>query len=45
MDILDDLLQAICHDHGVFLRREALALGLSDRAITKRVRSGSWFRV
>jgi very-short-patch-repair endonuclease len=45
MDILDDLLQTICHDHGVFLRREALALGLSDRAITKQVRAGNWVRV
>lgn len=45
MGMLDDHLERICHDHGVFLRREALALGLSDRTITRLVRAGAWVRV
>jgi Transcriptional regulator, AbiEi antitoxin len=45
MGMLDDHLAAICRDHGVFLRREALGLGLSDRAITQQIRAGDWVRV
>jgi hypothetical protein len=40
-----DYFEAICHQHGAFLRREALALGLRDRDIARHVRDGAWVRV
>jgi hypothetical protein len=42
---MDDVLLAICLRHGAFLRREAVALGLHDREIARRVRTGSWVRL
>jgi len=42
---MDPRLNAIAAEHGVFLRREALALGYDDRAIARRVRNGQWVRV
>jgi hypothetical protein len=40
-----DELRAICDRHGIFLRREALALGYTDRALTRAVRAGQIHRV
>jgi len=42
---MDEILERICGEHGVFLRREAEALGCHDHAIAKAVRSGVWIRV
>lgn len=42
---MDPLLELICHEHGVFLRSEAEALGYHDHAIAKAVASGKWVRV
>jgi hypothetical protein len=40
-----DPLRAIADEHGVFLRREALALGLSDNDLARSLRSGVLVRV
>lgn len=42
---MNSSLEAICLQHGVFLRREAIALGYHDRAIAREVRRGAWIRV
>jgi hypothetical protein len=42
---VDPLLELICHEHGVFLRSEAEALGYHDHAIASAVRAGRWVRV
>jgi len=42
---MDPRLDAIAADLGVFLRREALALGYDDRVIARRVKDGEWVRV
>ncbi|UMG91171.1 type IV toxin-antitoxin system AbiEi family antitoxin domain-containing protein [Nocardioides sp. TF02-7] len=42
---MDPRLLALCTTYGVFLRREALALGYHDQTIAKLVRSGHWVRV
>ncbi len=42
---MDQLLEHICARHGVFLRREAEALGYHDHAMAKLVKSGVWKRV
>lgn len=42
---MDVRLRQICADQGVFLRREALALGYDDRTVRRRVRAGEWVRV
>lgn len=42
---MDDGLLALCLDHGVFLRREALALGYDDRSIAHAVEGRIWHRV
>ncbi|MDP3891950.1 type IV toxin-antitoxin system AbiEi family antitoxin domain-containing protein [Nocardioides sp.] len=42
---MDARLRQVCADHGVFLRREALALGYDDRTIRRLVRAGVWVRV
>lgn len=42
---MDDALLALCLRHGAFLRREAVALGVHDREIARRVRTGSWVRL
>jgi hypothetical protein len=42
---MDSRLLTICQRHGVFLTREAAALGYSDRAIARLVAKGSWHRV
>jgi hypothetical protein len=42
---MDPQLEAICAVHGVFLRREAMALGYHDRAIARLVKDGTWHRV
>ena len=42
---IDPVLRQICDEHGVFLRREAEALGYHDHAMATLVRSGSWHRV
>jgi hypothetical protein len=39
------ILEVICAEHGVFLRREAEALGYHDHAIARAIRSGQWVRV
>lgn len=40
-----DFLRHLAIKHGVFLRREALALGYDDRTIGLALRSGRWTRV
>lgn len=42
---MDPRLLAICSTYGVFLRREAAALGYHDNAIAKLTRQGTWHRV
>lgn len=42
---MDAHLRALVAEHGVFLRREALAAGYHDHAIVALVRSGAWVRV
>lgn len=42
---MDPRLNAIAAEHGVFLRREALALGYDDRVIARRISDGEWVRV
>ncbi|QYJ03976.1 type IV toxin-antitoxin system AbiEi family antitoxin domain-containing protein [Nocardioides panacisoli] len=42
---MDPRLEDLCLRHGVFLRREALAIGYSDKAIDRHVRDGAWCRV
>lgn len=42
---MDDLLRCITHQYGVFLTREALALGLDDRAFRRLFRAGQFHRV
>ena len=42
---MDPVLRQICETEGVFLRREAEAIGYHDRAIARNVRSGVWHRV
>jgi hypothetical protein len=42
---MDPLLRRICTEHGVFLRKEAEALGYDDHAIARLVKSGEWRRV
>lgn len=42
---MDPRLEEICSTYGVFLRREAVALGYSESAITRLVDSGEWCRV
>lgn len=42
---MDPALVQICDRYGVFLRREAEALGYHDHAISGLVRSGAWHRV
>lgn len=45
MSDIDTALSAIADRYGVFLRREAVALGVEDRAIRRAVREGRWVRV
>lgn len=45
MGDVDIALRAITERHGVFLRREAQALGLLDRSLRRDVRAGRWVRV
>ncbi len=42
---MDQRLLAICHSHGAFLTREALALGYDDKAIAAAVRVKLWHRI
>lgn len=42
---MDPRIEAICEEHGVFLWREAKALGYCDAAIARLTRSGAWRRV
>ncbi len=42
---MDQLLDSICSEHGVFLRFEAEALGYHDHAIAKAVAQRQWIRV
>jgi hypothetical protein len=42
---MDPILELICREHGVFLTREAEALGYHDKAIRREVASGRWVRV
>jgi hypothetical protein len=42
---VDAILEVICAENGVFLRREAEALGYHDHAIARAIRSGEWIRV
>ncbi|NYD41879.1 type IV toxin-antitoxin system AbiEi family antitoxin domain-containing protein [Nocardioides panaciterrulae] len=42
---MDPRLQAISATEGVFLRREAIAIGFDDRSIERLVRRGEWVRV
>ena len=45
MSDFDIALRAITSRHGVFLRREAVGLGLDDRWLRRGLRDGSWVRV
>jgi hypothetical protein len=45
MPAMNETLERICDMHGIFLRREAEALGYHDQAIAKAVREGEWIRV
>ncbi|MFW6776232.1 type IV toxin-antitoxin system AbiEi family antitoxin domain-containing protein [Nocardioides sp. CPCC 205120] len=38
-------LALVASDHGVFLRRDAVAAGYDDNAIARELRSGRWRRV
>lgn len=42
---MEPQLRALIDQHGVFTRKEALAVGYHDRAIALLVRSGHWVRV
>lgn len=42
---MDPVLRQICAVDGVFLRREAEAIGYHDHAIARQVRTGAWHRV
>ncbi len=42
---MDPRLQALTAQHGVFLRKEAIALGYDDRAIHRHLSDGTWHRV
>ena len=42
---MDDPLRIISEAHGVFLRREALECGYTDKAIRSRLRAHAWHRV
>ena len=42
---MNDPLRSICDAHGVFLRRDALALGYSDRGLTRAVKAKVIHRV
>lgn len=42
---MDPRLLAICTTYGVFLRREVVELGYSEKAITRMVQKGAWHRV
>jgi hypothetical protein len=42
---MDPLLRRICTEQGVFLRREAEALGYEDHPIARLVKAGEWHRV
>lgn len=41
----DDPLRRLAVEHGAFLRREVLELGLDDRDLRRQVRAGAWIRV
>ncbi|WP_148574294.1 type IV toxin-antitoxin system AbiEi family antitoxin domain-containing protein [Nocardioides caldifontis] len=41
----DDVLRGLCSEHGVFFRHEAVALGMTDAALRRGVRSGELVRV
>jgi hypothetical protein len=40
-----DELRSICDEHGIFLRREAIALGYGDRALTRSLKAGQIHRL
>ncbi len=42
---MNDQLRLICESEGVFLRREAIQAGYSDKAIAVQRRSGQWHRI
>lgn len=42
---MTDILQPLCAEHGVFLRREALQLGYDDRCLARLIRAGDIHRV
>lgn len=42
---MDPRLEALCSTHGVFLRKEAVALGYRDDVIARMVREKQWHRV
>lgn len=42
---MDPRLEHICHEHGVFLWREAIALGYDDAAVSRLTKAGEWCRV
>ncbi|QIK67946.1 type IV toxin-antitoxin system AbiEi family antitoxin domain-containing protein [Nocardioides sp. HDW12B] len=43
--VYDDLLRRLALEHGAFLRREVLELGLDDRDLRRHLRAGVWVRV
>lgn len=44
-DVVESQLRVIVAERGVFLRREANAIGYDDRAVQRAYRSGAWIRV
>jgi hypothetical protein len=42
---MHDLLHSICDPHGIFLRREALAIGIDDRHLARAIRANVIHRV
>ncbi|KRF17193.1 hypothetical protein ASG90_07745 [Nocardioides sp. Soil797] len=42
---MNNLLRQMCDDNGVFLRREALGMGLDQKTITRLARDGTFHRV
>lgn len=42
---MTDILQTLCAEHGVFLRREALQFGYDDRSLAQLIRAGDIHRV
>jgi hypothetical protein len=42
---MTDALRSICDQHGIFLRREAIALGYDDRALHRALKAGQIHRV